>query len=52
MTEEHILDAQGDDLRPCEERNCEERKEDVDNGKIKIKDTSGTYFDISTVQQL
>ena len=35
MTEEHISDAQGDDLRPCEERNCEERKEDVDHGKDK-----------------
>ena len=34
-TEEHISDAQGDDLRPCEERNCEERKEDVDHGKDK-----------------
>ena len=35
MTEEDISDAQRDDLRSCEERNCEERKEDVDHGKDK-----------------
>ena len=35
MTEEHISDAQGDDLRPGEERNCKERKEDVDHGNEK-----------------
>ena len=33
MTEEHISDAQGDDLRPCEERDCKERKEDAVHGK-------------------
>ena len=37
MTEEHISDAQRDDLRPCEEKNCEERKEDIDHGKDKDK---------------
>ena len=35
MNEEHILDAQGDDLRPCEERNREEGEEDIDHGKDK-----------------
>ena len=35
MTEEHISDAQGDDLRPCEERNREEGEEDIDHGQEK-----------------
>ena len=35
MTEEHISDAQGDDLRPCEERNREEGEEDIDHGQDK-----------------
>ena len=35
QSKDFISDAQGDDLRPGEERNRKEGKKDVDNGKDK-----------------